>query len=106
MSTGGSIYVGASKNLNIALEFACQSPIRLVYKIATKNSICVNEFLSPGGVHREEEEVVFPYQIPLHLIEEVAIAKNWNALATGFIPINDPNEVTDKLKSLGLINQK
>lgn len=85
--TGSSIYVSTSKNIKIAMEHACQFPSKWVYKIVPLGGICTSSFFDPFDYYRMEEEVIFPYEIPLSQIKEVAIARDWDNFETDFYPL-------------------
>lgn len=85
--TGCSIYVGASKDLGIAVEHAAQRQGKWVYKIATDNGICVNSFLYPfKGMHMEQE-VVFAYCIPIAQVHGYAAVTGFYDRPVLFQPV-------------------
>lgn len=103
MATATSIYVSTSKSLNVAIEHACQFPVKFVYRIAPIGGICTNSFLSPIEFQNIEEEVVFPFQLPIDQIKEVAVAKGRDTLATEFYPMENHMDLMAELIDLGIV---
>lgn len=104
--TGSSIYVSTSKDLNIAIEHACQYPLKWVYKLDSANGICTTAFLAPINLHAMEKEVIFRYEIPFSQVKEVAVASGWGKLATEFYPLNEHLTLIEELIKLGLVRTK
>lgn len=86
-STGASIYVGASKDIVIAVEHAFQHTKKFVYQIETTHGICVNEFLHPLKGLSMEQEVVFAYEIPISQVRAYAIITAFDEVPSKFYPI-------------------
>ncbi|OES24181.1 hypothetical protein [Alteromonas macleodii] len=104
LSTQKSIFISASKQLQIACEFAMQGDGgRFVYRLNPLGAISCNDYFSPARAHGSEDEFVFVRRLPAGLITGVAWAHDVDTLATDFYPLNAYRSLYQVLYANGYI---